>query len=369
MGKGLPNRVQHGFEHQLAVPEAQLHFGGVDVHVQKLRFYGKVQQGEGVFVLHHVGLVRFLDGFGNDAALDIPSVDEIVFIIPVAAGDQGFADKTGYLDILRLDVDGQQVGGYLPAVNRIHQIPQIVVSRGIEFVLVILDEAYGDFRVGQGDLLHQVRHVGSLGHRALEEFFAGGRVVEQIPGDKGGAVRRAHLLQAPLRSALDLIAEASQAVSGFGDQLHLGHSRDAGQGLAPKPKGGHGEQVLHGFDLAGGVTQEGQADLVFGNAAAVVRHPDQGGSALLDLNGHGCGLGVDGVFQQFLHHGGRALDHLARGDFIDGILVKYRYVSHGISLLCRSFAAFSRCCGPYGQKAAQGKGACQNQHGAHSGCV
>ena len=45
--------------------------------------------------------------------------------------------------------------------------------------------------------------------------------------------------------------------------------------------------------------------------------PDQGGAAILDLHPHPPGTGVDRVLDQLLHHRGRPLHDLARGDLID----------------------------------------------------
>ena len=50
------------------------------------------------------------------------------------------------------------------------------------------------------------------------------------------------------------------------------------------------------------------------DAAAVVDDADEGDAALVGLDRDARGAGVEGVLDQLLDDGGRALDHLARGD-------------------------------------------------------
>jgi len=70
------------------------------------------------------------------------------------------------------------------------------------------------------------------------------------------------------------------------------------------------------MDLAGGVAQDGEAGVFRGHSRAVV--PDQypGGAAVPQLDLHAGGPGVQGVLDQLLDHGGRAVDHLARRDLL-----------------------------------------------------
>src|SRR5690606_37180490 len=53
-----------------------------------------------------------------------------------------------------------------------------------------------------------------------------------------------------------------------------------------------------------------------GDATTVVTHAQQLDPALLDIDVDTPGAGVQAVFQQFLGHRCRALDHLASGDLV-----------------------------------------------------
>ena len=58
------------------------------------------------------------------------------------------------------------------------------------------------------------------------------------------------------------------------------------------------------LELAGGVTGEGQRQVVGVDAAAVIDDADQLDAALLDLDIDATGAGIDGVFEQFLDDAG-----------------------------------------------------------------
>jgi hypothetical protein len=100
--------------------------------------------------------------------------------------------------------------------------------------------------------------------------------------------------------------QAWGAVEAAGD-AHPRHRGDGGQGLAAEAHGAHVLQVVEAGDLAGGVALQGQRQLVLGDAAAVVGHPDAPHAALLELHLDGRRAGVHGVFEHFLEHrGGRS---------------------------------------------------------------
>ena len=134
----------------------------MNVHIDILRLHREVQQRERVFMLHHIALVPILDRFGDESAPDIAPVDKIILKIPVSPGDHRLSDKSRHLDIALLGVYGQKIGCDLPPVDRVDDVLQVVVSRGVETALVVHDEPDRDLRVGQGDLFHEIRHMSAL---------------------------------------------------------------------------------------------------------------------------------------------------------------------------------------------------------------
>ena len=59
-----------------------------------------------------------------------------------------------------------------------------------------------------------------------------------------------------------------------------------------------------------------------GDAAAVIAHAHQADAAALDVDLDAPRARIEAVFDEFLDHGGRPLDHLAGGDLIDEIAGK-----------------------------------------------
>ena len=94
----------------------------MDIDVDELRLHLKMQQRKRIFMLHHVALIAVLDGLCYDAAFDISSIDKIIFKIPVPSGDHRLSDEAGNSEPVGLHVDGNQVCGNLPAVNRVDDV-------------------------------------------------------------------------------------------------------------------------------------------------------------------------------------------------------------------------------------------------------
>ena len=60
----------------------------------------------------------------------------------------------------------------------------------------------------------------------------------------------------------------------------------------------------------------GEREFIRGDAAAVVADADQAAAAGLQFDVDAAGAGIQRVFDQFLHHRGRTLHHLAGGDLV-----------------------------------------------------
>ena len=167
MGQGLGDSLIDRPIHQLSVREPQLHLSWMDVHIQCLLIDLKMQHHERILVLHHKWPVGLLDRLCHDIALDVASVDEIVLHVPVAPGDHRLPDRPGDPHIAGRRIYRKEVGGDLPSEHCVDHILDTAVAGGAELVLVILDKSDGDIRPGQGDLLHQLRHVRALCGRCL----------------------------------------------------------------------------------------------------------------------------------------------------------------------------------------------------------
>src|SRR5690606_31673404 len=76
--------------------------------------------------------------------------------------------------------------------------------------------------------------------------------------------------------------------------------RDGGEGFAAEAHRADAEQVVGGFDLAGGVAGDGQREVVGVNAFAVVDDADELGAAVGDVDLDARREGVEAVLKELL---------------------------------------------------------------------
>ena len=152
--------------------------------------------------------------------------------------------------------------------------------------------------MGQGDAVDDAGHAVALGDVLFQELHAGGRVVEEVPDDDGGAFGAARVAEEDFFGAFDLVDGTCLVVGRAGQHVDPGDRGDRGQRLAAEPEGPDAVEVFLGQDLAGGVAHERVADVVARDAGAVVGHPHIGDAAVSDLHRQRSGTRVNGVFHQ-----------------------------------------------------------------------
>ena len=111
----------------------------------------------------------------------------------------------------------------------------------------------------------------------------------------------------------------------FCDHLNLRDSGNAGKGLSPEAQGRQMGQIVRVRDLAGCMPHKSTCDLVFLDAAAVVRDADHGDSPVPDLDSNGRRACVDGIFHQLLDDIQRSFNDLSRRNAADGFLCEEFY--------------------------------------------
>ena len=79
-----------------------------------------MQGSERVFVLHHKRFIAFFNAFGNQAAFNIPAVNEIIFKIPVPPGNQRLANKPTDGKPFVFPMDFYQVGSNVAAIDMVN---------------------------------------------------------------------------------------------------------------------------------------------------------------------------------------------------------------------------------------------------------
>ena len=326
--QGLIHRSEHRVVDLLLVAKPQFHLGRMDIYIHRRAVDGDVEHYKGILVLHGEILVSVLNGLVDHLVFDVSSVDKIGLKVPVPSGDQRRSQISGDVDPLFLMVYLQKVGRDLPPVDMVDHILQVSVAGGVEPGLAVIDKLERDLRVGQSQPGHKVADMACLCHWRLQEFTPGRGVVEKLAHQEGGAVSGPGILHALFLSSRDPVDSAECLRLCLGDQFHLGHCRNAGKSFSPEPQGSDVGKVLRCTDLAGGMAQKSRRHLGFLNSATVVGNTDVRDPAFFDLCRHRRGACVDGILHQFLHNGGRALDHLAGGDLVYGYLIQYLNLVH-----------------------------------------
>src|SRR5215217_631089 len=185
---------------------------------------------------------------------------------------------------------------------------EVVRTRGLEREPVF--DVEGETNAGRG------QRQPADGRRDLRRFAADPRTGErraargEIGEEPAHGDRRA---DRPRRRLVPQHTAAAQgqppASSGAGrrDEIELGDTGDAGEGLTTEPKGAHRVEAL-GRKLAGGVALAGEPELGGADAAAIVADPNEIETTAADVNTNGGRPSVERVLDQLLDHRGWPLD-------------------------------------------------------------
>ena len=143
-----------------------------------------------------------------------------------------------------------------------------------------------------------------------------------VTANRSRASTRAPVAQ-PQGSIALLIPSSTRSLSpcgapgAAGAELEPRHRGDRGQGFAAEAKGGDLHEIAVG-NLRRCVPFDGKGEIGCVQPVPVVDDPDQLPAAGLDRDCYRFRAGVERVLDQFLDRRRRPLDHLARGDAVDG---------------------------------------------------
>ena len=300
------------------LPEADLVFGGVDIHVHIAgRNFEKQHERRVPVLIQHIA-VRLADRVTDDLVAHRAAVHIKILKIGLTAGVGGQRDPAVQAQTLvpdfemaRLLQERQAAHRRDPALLR----GQVIGASKILYLTAVVPHAQPHVEAAQRQPMDDFLDAPVLGTLGAQEAAPCGGVEKQIPHfDRGTAGVGRRRNGGVIRRALDDPAGvAGLRVRG---EREPGDGRDARQRLAAKAQGGHGVEIIQHGDLAGGVATQCQREVVAGDAGAVVADAHQLDAALFELDLDTVGAGVDAVFQQFLDHGGRTLHHFAGSDLI-----------------------------------------------------
>ena len=311
-GGGFSDGAADEFKDGAGFGETRLHFGGVGVDIDGGGGQVEKKRPAGLAVVAEVAQ-RIGGGALQDSVADESSVD--VKKLPDAFG--GGAEGGGENRAAQFEGSGVFAGFQQVVFQDGKEVGQALegVLAGGEFQAgsSVGGEGKRDIRRGEGGALDGDDAVGVFGGVGSQESSAGGQVGEEVAGGDfssrrggdGGGGRGV------------FTGGESPSVGRFGrtgDDDGLRGGGQTGEGFAAESEGSDGVEVFGGFGFAGGVSAEGDGQVVGRDAFAVVADFHHLDAAFFQGDIDARGAGVEGVFQQFFEGGGRALDDLPRGD-------------------------------------------------------
>ena len=327
--------------------ELHLALGRVDVDVHLTRIDLDEQAAEWELPLHQRGVVALDKGTVEAAILDRPAVHKQVLVgpgrarharradqppgahrrlaVPLQVNPGVVRDRLGH-PVVATGIDVQQADAL--AVQRRHALAHggDVRCRGVvhparrqlPHLALVAGEHKPHRRVGQRRQRQEMLDVAALSLRCAQELAPRRQVVKQRThfdrraAGVAGRFHRANLsgVNVDARPLARLVAARERG------ERHAAHAGNAGDRLPAKAHRGDRGQVLRHLNLAGRVPLEAKQRVVTVHAGTVVGDADEAAATGLYVHGDVCGPGVEGVLDQFLHHAGRALHHLAGGDLV-----------------------------------------------------
>ncbi len=243
----------------------------------------------------------------------VAAVDVEVLGVGAAACRRRQARPAGDFDTRRLREDVPLRGAEVLRHQRGHAHLRLPRSQPQHHARLVPDTEL-DRRVSGGDALDLRDAVRQFGRLGAQELAPRRRLEEEV-GDLDARAARGG-------SGLDGSAvgvDAERAGGGCRARGHAdgGHGGDRGQRLAAETERADRFEVGSRGDLAGRVARKRERQLLALDAAAVVGDDDAPDAARLEPDFDATGAGVERVFDQFLDHRGRPLDHLAGSDLAD----------------------------------------------------
>ncbi|MNL13100.1 hypothetical protein D3C87_1339920 [compost metagenome] len=280
------------------------------------------------------------------------AVDEEILQVRLAAVERRQTDPTPQMQAIALDFDRQRLLQETRAADCRHtpragRIVMGLVQAEDGLAVVAQVECHVETRQRQTpDHFLQVIEFGFFG---LEKLASRRRVEKQVAHFNRSAHRVGRWLHTGRHvPPLSLDLPGLIGVAGTGGQGQARDGADRCQGLAAKPQAHDLFEVFQVADLAGGVSRQGQRQVIGRNAAAIVAHPQQLDAAQLHIDVDALGAGVEAVFQQLLDHRRRAFNHFTGGNLVrqtraeelDASAVVHHLIH---SLAARSLPGMVRC--------------------------
>ena len=224
------------------------------------------------------------------------------------------------MQAVALDFDRQRLLQKAGAADRRHAPGAGRIVMGFvqaENGLAVVAQVKSHIKARQGHALDHFLQVIEFGFFRLEKLAARRGIEEQVTNfhrRTDRVRRRLHARGHVAAFGFDL--PGLIGVAGARGQGQARDGADRRQRFTTETQAHDPLKVFQLANLAGGVPRKSQRQVIGGDAAAVVAHPQQLDSSLFDIDVDTLGPGIQAVFQQFLDHRCRALDHFPSGNLV-----------------------------------------------------
>ena len=313
--------MSHRLVHLAAVTETHFDLGRVHVDVHPQRIDLDHQNVDRLaLAVQHV-LVGAACCMGDDLVAHVAAVDIGVLLVGAAAGVVGQATAAAHAyraaGRLHAVINGQALRQEVIAQDVGQTLFGIVCGTPLFDQLAVVPDREANMRAGERMATHGVQAMRQLRGVGLEELAAGRRAEKQfLDFDRGarGAGAGAQFAAACVEKV------PVGGIGGGREQGEFGDGSDGGQCFTTEAHGGHGFEIMQAADLAGGVALHGERELLGRDAATVVLDGNQAHATGLQADGDLGRAGIEGIVQQFAHHGSGAFDDFAGGDLADELV-------------------------------------------------
>ena len=177
---------QHLRMDEVAVLEADLDLGRVDIDIEFLRRHFEEQKHHGVLVGLDEAAVGLAEGVADEFVADEAAVEEGVLEVARArAGGRADHRRDGHAAFGAAGLD--EVVGHRLAEQAGDSLPQALPAGEVIDRAAVVFEGQVDVAVGQGDPREVFGDVADLGVGGAKELAAGGELVEQVADFDGGS--------------------------------------------------------------------------------------------------------------------------------------------------------------------------------------
>ena len=188
---------------------------------------------------------------------------------------------------------------------------QIPACGKAEDLALVANAGEGNLRMCHGQDLDLLQNPGGLGLIAPQELAARGHVEKKI-GDLDPRSRcLSRVTDSRDLASCDLDLRSGSILPATRGEPEPGDACNAGKGFASEPQRADGGKIRALTDLTRGMALQTQKRVGTVHAVAIVGDTDHAGATAKKLHGDAACPGVDGILDEFLDHGGRALHDLA----------------------------------------------------------